>query len=180
MSENRSVERLLDLLAPSAAASAAFRKAAKAALIKEHPDLAWPRGQAEKDLFAGLLAALMRPLTRAAQDDRKLAATLAEALQRNLPPAKEKKSKTKSAAKPAKKSRGRLPAKLDPIRLIYKGEDALRRALAGLDLDELRDVVVGHAMDAKGNVRKWKAADKLIGHIVEEAKRRRDHGTSFL
>ena len=73
----------------------------------------------------------------------------------------------------------RTPPLLDPFILYEQGEDRLRHALAGLELDQLKDIVAGHGMDRSRLALRWKSTDRLVDLIVETAKSRTHKGDAF-
>ncbi|MBV9302154.1 MAG: hypothetical protein JOY62_08470 [Acidobacteriaceae bacterium] len=80
---------------------------------------------------------------------------------------------------PRKKSGRRAPAVLDPIELARQSEDVLRKQLRPLTLDQLRDIVAEHGMDAGKLVMKWKDAGRVIERIVELSLARATKGDAF-
>lgn len=74
----------------------------------------------------------------------------------------------------------RAPAALDPVELARQGEATLRARLAGLDLEQLKDVVADYGMDPGKLVLKWKTADRIIDRIVEVSVGRAKKGEGFL
>jgi hypothetical protein len=69
---------------------------------------------------------------------------------------------------------------LDPLALGKEGEAELRKALADLDLERLRDIVAGYAMDPSKLVMKWKDPQKVADRIVEVSLSRIKKGSAFL
>jgi hypothetical protein len=68
----------------------------------------------------------------------------------------------------------------DPVELARQGEAALRARLAGLNLEQLKDVVADYGMDPGKLVLKWKTADRIIDRIVEVSIGRAKKGEGFL
>lgn len=69
---------------------------------------------------------------------------------------------------------------LDPFTLWRaQGEDALRRALEGLELQELRAVVRAHRLDPARVSSRWTAHERVVTLIVEQVKARLNHGRAF-
>ena len=93
------------------------------------------------------------------------------------------KGKSQNAKLPveggARKGGRRTPAVIDPIALAREGEDSLRRDLARLDIEQLRDVVAEHGMDPGKLVMKWKDRDRITERIVELAMARSTKGDAF-
>jgi hypothetical protein len=78
------------------------------------------------------------------------------------------------------KARERPPAVTDPVAVIAEqGEESLRQALGGLSLDQLLDIVAEFGMDPSKLVMKWKKPERVIDHIVENARRRSVKGNAF-
>jgi hypothetical protein len=80
-----------------------------------------------------------------------------------------------------KKRKGgrRTPAVIDPVELARHGESALRAQLAGLDLEQLRDIVAEYGMDPGKLVMKWKDSNRIIDRIVELSLGRATKGDAF-
>jgi hypothetical protein len=55
----------------------------------------------------------------------------------------------------------------------------LRARLAGLSIEQLRDIVAEHGMDPGKLVIKWKSADRIIDGIVEMSMARAQKGDAF-
>ena len=73
----------------------------------------------------------------------------------------------------------RTAAVLDPVEVIRHGEDQLRRQLAALDIEQLRDIVAQYGMDPGKLVMKWKDAERVTDRIVELASARSRKGEAF-
>ncbi|MBM3547482.1 MAG: hypothetical protein FJX54_11040 [Alphaproteobacteria bacterium] len=69
---------------------------------------------------------------------------------------------------------------LDPVALAREGETVLRERLAGLTLEQLRDVVADYGMDPGKLVLKWKVPSRIIDRIVEVSLGRAKKGEVFL
>jgi len=85
---------------------------------------------------------------------------------------------------PARNSRRqrsrRTPALFDPVGAYQEGgEDTLRVKLAGLDIEQLKDIVADHGMDQSRLVMKWTTAAKIIDHIVSTSCARAKKGNAF-
>ena len=59
------------------------------------------------------------------------------------------------------------------------GENELRSKLAGLSVDQLKDIVAEFGMDPGKLVIKWKNADRIIDRIVEISMPRAQKGDAF-
>jgi hypothetical protein len=68
---------------------------------------------------------------------------------------------------------------LDPFEVYREEADALPSRLAGLDLEQLRDVVAHYGMDPRRLVMKWKNSDRVVTHIVETVQTRSRKGDAF-
>jgi hypothetical protein len=90
-------------------------------------------------------------------------------------------AKTQEKPVPAtKRRRTRAAAVVDPMAVLADhGEDALRRELQLLTLDKLLDIVAEFAMDPSKLVMKWKRPERVVDHIVDNAKRRSVKGDAF-
>jgi hypothetical protein len=73
----------------------------------------------------------------------------------------------------------RPPPVLDPIEIARQGENTLRARLAGLSIEQLKDIVAEFGMDAGKLVTKWKTADRIIERIVEISMARAQKGDAF-
>jgi hypothetical protein len=79
-----------------------------------------------------------------------------------------------------KRTGRRAPAKLDPLKILSdSGEDGLTIRLAGLDLEELRDIVAQFGMDPRRLVMRWKDAERVQEHIVATTVQRSRKGDAF-
>lgn len=59
------------------------------------------------------------------------------------------------------------PPKIDVFHILRdEGEEGLRKALAPLELTDLRTVLLAYGLDPEQKARKWKKADKMREHIV--------------
>jgi hypothetical protein len=89
-------------------------------------------------------------------------------------------SSTEATAPPASKRGNRRPqALVDPIAESDHGEASLREKLAGLTLEQLRDVIADFRMDPSKLVMKWKDRERVINHIISTALNRRQKGDAF-
>lgn len=76
-------------------------------------------------------------------------------------------------------SNRRAAAVLDPG-LVYRGNPtALRPALGGLSVDQLKDIVSQYAMDPSKLALKWKSSDRLIELIATVTEQRAHKGDAF-
>ena len=73
----------------------------------------------------------------------------------------------------------RTPPLLDPFILYEQGEDHLRQALAGLELDQLKDIIAGHGMDRSRLALRWRSTNRLVDMIVDTVKIRARKGDVF-
>lgn len=74
----------------------------------------------------------------------------------------------------------RAPGPWDPYAVYGQvGEQGLKERLAGLELEQLRDIVAEHGMNHDGKAMRWKAADRVIGRIVERVVERAGKGDAF-
>jgi hypothetical protein len=73
----------------------------------------------------------------------------------------------------------RPPPVLDPVEVARSGENELRARLAGLSIDQLKDIVAEFGMDPGKLVVKWKTADRIIDRIVEISIPRAQKGDAF-
>jgi hypothetical protein len=68
---------------------------------------------------------------------------------------------------------------LDPFDAAAEGEQALRQALAGLDVEQLKDIVAEQGMDPANLALKWKRNDRLVDLIVTTVNQRSRKGEAF-
>ena len=73
----------------------------------------------------------------------------------------------------------RPPPVLDPIEIARRGESTLRAELAGLSIEQLKDIIAEFGMDPGKLVIKWKAPDRIIERIVETSMARAQKGDAF-
>ena len=79
-----------------------------------------------------------------------------------------------------KRTGRREPAKLDPFKILAdNSEPDLMTRLAGLSLEELRDIVAQFGMDPRRLVMKWKDAQRVREHIVATTAQRSRKGDAF-
>ena len=88
------------------------------------------------------------------------------------------------APRPTKGSAGRgrnrrAPPVLDPLQLYLDGEDRLREGLAGLSIEQLKDIVAEHGMDTRRLAMRWKRRDRLEELIVTTVRTRLTKGSAF-
>lgn len=83
-------------------------------------------------------------------------------------------------AEQPKRTGRRKPGILDPF-AIYSdaGEGELRRQLAALDLNQLRDIVAENGMDHDRLAMKWKDPRRVIDRIVDKVSARLAKGSAF-
>jgi hypothetical protein len=62
---------------------------------------------------------------------------------------------------------------------FQEGEDHLHGALAGLSIDQLKDIIAEHGMDTDKLAMKWKGRDRIIALIVTTVKSRMAKGDAF-
>jgi hypothetical protein len=75
----------------------------------------------------------------------------------------------------------RAPAVLDPFKELQEsGEDNLRKRLAGLSIDQLKDIVSQHAMDSSHLALKWRSPERLTVLILTVARSRLQKGDAFI
>lgn len=73
----------------------------------------------------------------------------------------------------------RAPGVLDPFDIFAKGEPELRRQLANLTVEQLKDVVSENAIDSSKLALKWRSPDRLIDLIVSTVRARVEKGDAF-
>jgi len=68
---------------------------------------------------------------------------------------------------------------LDPFAVYAQGEVELRRQLAQLSVEELKDIVAEHGMDPTKLALKWKTPERLIDVICQRVSDRVHKGQAF-
>jgi hypothetical protein len=89
------------------------------------------------------------------------------------------KSPDRSVVDSARRGGRRALAVLDPLGLARQGEDVLRRELASLNVEQLKDIVAEYGMDPGKLVMKWKDTSRIIDRIVELSLARSTKGDAF-
>ncbi len=103
---------------------------------------------------------------------RNLEAVLDRELASNQPPT--------SVRGPMERRGGRRPSGvLDPFAVYAQGEVELRRQLAQLSVEELKDIVAEHGMDPTKLALKWKTPERLIDVICQRVSDRVHKGQAF-
>ena len=85
-------------------------------------------------------------------------------------------------AAPRSEARGRnrrARPVLDPLQLYPDGEDRLREGLADLSIEQLKDIVAEHGMDARKLAMRWKSRGRLEELIVTTVRTRLTKGSAF-
>jgi hypothetical protein len=82
---------------------------------------------------------------------------------------------------PSKKHRTkRCTSVFDPVELYHQqGEQYLRQQLQQLKVEQLKDMIAEHGMDASRRAMRWKKRDRLIDLIVQTASCRARKGDAF-
>lgn len=76
-------------------------------------------------------------------------------------------------------ARRRSPGVIDPFRAFAEGEHVLREQLQRLDIEQLKDIVAEHGMDAAKLAMKWKTTDRLVDLIAATVRSRSSKGDAF-
>jgi len=80
----------------------------------------------------------------------------------------------------SRRTNRRKPGPWDPFVVFDDiGADGLRERLSRLDLEQLRDILAEHGMDADKLAMKWKDPQRVIGRIVERVEDRAGKGSAF-
>lgn len=119
-------------------------------------------------------------ILEAARNDPGLAQRLADALAGGGPPAPQatravssepalRAGQTRPPGRPPPPAPARRsPAVLDPYAIYEVGwEVMLRERLRALDLEQLKDIVAEHTMDATGHALSWTEAERVVELIVQ-------------
>lgn len=119
------------------------------------------------------LTEFAKAVAEVAERDPDFAARLGELFGADQP-------KPERSKPPSGRPKNRRPAAvLDPVVLAKEGEAALRKELAGLSLERLKDVVADHRIDPNKAVMKWKDKSRIIDHIVNISLKRSQKGNAF-
>ena len=92
-----------------------------------------------RDILGKLAKVVADEAQRNPDFEKRLCETLGIGEVRGIPAKKKTAAKTRTA-------RRRQPAAIDPTALVYQGEAVLRARLAGLSLDQLKDIVAQYGM----------------------------------
>lgn len=134
------------------------------------------------------VAAFLRALSARAERDPQLAASLVACFEESGLLSQVGAGRAATEKRVTRQPRGRVSGgvgdarteSLDPFTLWRsQGEGALRRALEGLELQELRAVVRAHRLDPARVSSRWTAHERVITLIVEQVKARLNHGRAF-
>lgn len=125
----------------------------------------------ELDKAMKRIQAFMKVIDEEAQSNPDLARRISQVLS-------DSQSESKKGKKKSRRNR-RDPPSIDPFALYEKGEENLRKSLAELDLDQLKDLVAGHRMPQSSLALKWKKPERLVELIVETIKTRSHKGDVF-
>jgi hypothetical protein len=125
----------------------------------------------------------LRALAERAERDPRFASTLLACLEESglfTLATSQQAGVTPRRSHQARETRATRSQALDPF-VVWRtqGEDALRRALDGLDLMELRAVIKAHRFDPARVASRWTARDRVIALILEQVKARMNHGRAF-
>ena len=119
------------------------------------------------------LRALLNAIEAEADRNPSFAAELSQALgidDGEAPPPKPRARKTQRRNKGA----------FNPMDVLRDaGENGLRRELASLDIEQLKDIIAENGMDQRKLAMKWKSADRLTDLIVTTAQGRVVRGDVF-
>lgn len=118
-------------------------------------------------------------LSRAIADECEHNAPFRRNVEDALGVSKAKERRPPTERKPSTRPHRRTPAVLDPVEIAKTGREALHGRLAGLDIEQLKDVVAQYGMDPSKLVMKWKDKDRIIDHIIETSLGRASKGDAF-
>lgn len=81
---------------------------------------------------------------------------------------------------PDRPTRRRATAAFDPVTVLREHDDhELRSRLAGLNLEQLKDIVAQYGMDPGKLVMKWRTRERVVDRIVEISMKRAQKGDAF-
>jgi hypothetical protein len=137
---------------------------------------------------AAQVAAFLRALARRVERDPGFAAALQASLEESGLLALAAAEQAEIGKRGARRTPVRVsavadearPTAMDPFALWRaQGEEALRNALAELDLAGLRAVIRAHRLDPARVSSRWTARDRVAALIVTQVKARMNHGRAF-
>lgn len=80
----------------------------------------------------------------------------------------------------SRRTNRRKPGPWDPFVVFDDvGAEGLRERLSQLDLEQLRDILAEHGMDADKLAMKWKDPQRVVSRIVERVEDRAGKGSAF-
>lgn len=139
-------------------------------------------------ILAAQLARLVTAIAEESARSRRLTHALTAALatpddiargtSREAKPRAAKSSSVNSGR--ARASHRRKPGPWDPFAVFAEvGADGLRERLMRLELEQLRDIVAEHGMDADKLAMKWKDTSRVVERIVDRVMSRSEKGSAF-
>lgn len=88
-------------------------------------------------------------------------------------------SQSNRRSRVARPGNRRPPGPFDPYEVQGRGASELRRQLETLDIEQLKNIVAEHGMDASKLAMKWKSSDRLIELIIDTVASRSRKGEAF-
>ena len=142
-----------------------------------------PRAKRSTDTSEGASAAPTAETQALVQTLRAVASqveadpTLATRLMSETAMKGELKAPTQTPPRPAREV---VAPPLDPFAVLRQlGEQGLQEALAALDLAALKAIVRAYRLDPARIAARWRAPERIIELIVEQAMARLNHGRAF-
>ncbi|MET8757386.1 hypothetical protein [Lentzea sp. NPDC004782] len=137
--------------------------------------------------LATRLARLVGVIASEAAENNRLAHSLTNALDTasditDTPHAARSRTTDKPSRTHTRRTRSnrRNPGPWDPFAVFNEvGADGLRERLLKLDLEQLRDIIAEHGMDADKLAMKWKDTSRVADRIVERVMSRSEKGSAF-
>lgn len=126
------------------------------------------------------LRALLHAVLDECARNREFAERIEHALGQGASEERSLPAKSSSHPLHSKRSGRRPPGQFDPFEVYTEGEARLRRRLAELDEDQLKDIIAEHSMDTARAAMKWKDKERLVSHIVTMVAQRSRKGEVFM
>src|SRR5579859_2336310 len=138
-------------------------------------------GEGERTLEdAARVSVFLRALADRAEREPRFASALLADLEESGLLTRTTARRTGATTRKPRQAREERSQALDPVAIWRsQGEDALRRALDGLELMDLLAVVRAQRLDPARVSSRWTARERVITLIMDQVKARMNHGRAF-